>query len=367
MLVLGWIGCALVCGAITWRPHMWITGTKGSGKSTLDNLISQIMGNLALHIQGNTTEPGLRQALGGDARPILFDEFEADSRSADAVIDAARTAASDNSALIAKGSPEGRPNLYRLRFAAMFSGIIANARREADRSRIVFLEMHPRERTEQQRKQIGEALDRFGGDFGASLLSRMLEALNGGAFDRALSTLRNAIRISGGDERKADVFAHLLAANHVLVCNRDITIVEAQEQAELIVALDEGEPSDEEECLSHLMGHRITVDYGYVRTVGEWIGYLQELTPTGPVADVVLAELERHGVKVEGNSMKIANSTTGIRGAYKATRWSGGSHWRIIRRLPEADAGGNAWFAGEQSKCTVIPLKIVTPGVANDI
>jgi len=29
--------------------------------------------------------------------------------------------------------------------------------------------------------------------------------------------------------------------------------------------------------------------------------------------------------------------------------------------------GGNEWFAGEQSKCSVIPLEIVTPGVANDI
>jgi hypothetical protein len=224
----------------------------------------------------------------------------------------------------------------------MFSGIIANVRREADRSRIVFLEMHPRERTEEQRRHIITALEKFGGDFGASLLRKMFDALYGGAFDRALSALRIAIRVSGGDERKADVFAHLLAANHVLVCNRDITTVEAQEQAAKIASLDEGESSDEEECLSHLMGHRVNVEYGYLRTLGEWIGYLQELVHTGPTEDRVLAELERHGVKVEGRSVKIANSTTGIRTAYKGTRWSAGSHWRIIRRLPKAEPGGNA-------------------------
>ena len=177
--------------------------------------------------------------------------------------------------------------------------------------------------------------------------------------------MRIAIRVSGGDERKADVFAHLLAANHVLVCHRDITEIEAQEQAALIASLDEGEPSDEEECLSHLMGHRVTVDYGYVRTLGEWIGYLQELVQTGPAVDVVLSELGRHGVKIEGDRVKIANATTGIRAVYKGTRWSGGSHWRITRRLPEAKAGGNAWFAGEQSKCTVILLEIVTPEVTS--
>ncbi len=25
-LVLGWIGCATICGAVDWRPHLWITG-----------------------------------------------------------------------------------------------------------------------------------------------------------------------------------------------------------------------------------------------------------------------------------------------------------------------------------------------------
>jgi hypothetical protein len=35
MLALGWIGCALVGGALDWRPHAWITGGSGTGKSTL--------------------------------------------------------------------------------------------------------------------------------------------------------------------------------------------------------------------------------------------------------------------------------------------------------------------------------------------
>lgn len=50
-LLLGWLGCSLVCGALRWRPHIWITGTKGSGKSALDGLISGILGDLALHVR----------------------------------------------------------------------------------------------------------------------------------------------------------------------------------------------------------------------------------------------------------------------------------------------------------------------------
>ncbi|MBL6934278.1 MAG: hypothetical protein ISR48_02590 [Alphaproteobacteria bacterium] len=360
-IILGWIGCALICGALKWRPHLWITGTKGSGKSTLDGLIASILGDLAVHVQGSTTEPGLRQVLNGDARPVLFDEFEAENSNAKAVIDAARSAASDNAAPVVKGTPEGKPIFYKLRFAAMFSGIIANVQRDADKSRMVILEMHPLRRDENQRRRLIIGLDRFANDFGPRLLRRMLDSLTNGKFDDALLTLLTAIRLEGGDERKADVFAHLLAANHVLIRDDVLTENEARAQAALITELDVDEPSDEEACLSHLIGHRVTVDYGYTRTLGEWLINIHEDKPSGPTADAVRMELERHGVKTEGNTIKVANATLGIKAIYAGTRWANGSHWRILHRLPRARAGGNARFAGDQSKCTVIPWNTMMP------
>jgi putative DNA primase/helicase len=361
LLILGWIGCSLICGAIQWRPHLWITGPKGCGKSTLDGLIFGILGDLVLHIQGNTTEPGLRQALNGDSRPVLFDEFEADNTNANAVIDTARAAASDNEAPVIKGTPEGNPIYYRLRFSAMFSGIIANARNEADRSRIVILEMFHRQRDEDQRMALIEKRERFGSDFGAGLLRRMLDALTNGTFDASLSTLRTAIRLAGGDERKADVFSHLLAANHVLTSDVKMTTEEASALTILITKLDEGEPSDEEACLSHLLGYLVTIEGGYKRTIGEWLIYTHEENRTGPTIEAVRAELDRHGVKPEGSGIKIANATQGIKSVYARSQWSDGSHWRILRRLPGAGAGGNARFAGSQSKCTVTPWKLIYP------
>lgn len=137
-----------------------------------------MLGDLVVHVQGGTTEPGLRQALNGDARPVAFDEFEADSVSSQRVIDAARSAASDNVAPIIKGTPEGKPLLYRLRFMAMFSGIIANTMTAADQSRIVFLELRCVERDEDQRADLGAVLQRFDAEFGSRLLRRMLNALS---------------------------------------------------------------------------------------------------------------------------------------------------------------------------------------------
>ena len=360
-IILGWIGCALICGALKWRPHLWITGTKGSGKSTLDGLIASILGDLAVHVQGSTTEPGLRQVLNGDARPVLFDEFEAENSNAKAVIDAARSAASDNAAPVIKGTPEGKPIFYRLRFAAMFSGIIANLLRDADKSRMVILEMHPLKRDESQRRRLIGGLDRFANDFGPGLLRRMLDSLTNEKFEAALSTQLTAIRLEGGDERKADVFAHLLAANHVLSRDDVLTEKEARTQAALITELDLDEPSDEEACLSHLIGHRVKVEYDHTRTLGEWLIHIQEDKPSGPTTDVVRMELERQGVKVDGNTVKIANATPGIKAVYSRSRWANGAHQRILRRLPRARAGGNARFAGDQSKCTAIPWNTIMP------
>lgn len=358
-LLLGWVGCAAICGAIQWRPHLWITGTKGCGKTTLDKLISGILGGLALPVQGSTTEAGLRQELNGNARPVLFDEFEADNSNAGAIIDAARSAASDNAAPVIKGTPEGRPNIYKLKFSAMFSGIIANLQKEADRSRFVILEMHTLPRDEEQRKHLIDNLNRFDADFGSGLLWRMLDALDNRHFDNSLSTFKTAIRLAGGDERKADVYAHLLATSHVLTSDDIITDEEAKSQAALIAQLDEGEPSDEDVCLSHLLGYRITVEYGYQRTIGEWLLYTREDERTGPTIETALAELARHGVLVDGNTIKVANATSGIKTVYSRSRWAGGSHTRILRRIPKLVAGGSARFAGEQSRYTVIPWNVM--------
>ena len=360
LLVLGWIGCAFICGAIEWRPHLWITGPKGCGKSTLDEFACGILGDLALHIQGNTTEAGLRQSLNGDSRPILFDEFEADGTNADAVIDTARSAASNNAAPVVKGTPEGNPIYYKLQFAAMFSGIIANAKRDADRSRIVFVEMHRRVRNDEQRQQLIDNRERFNAEFGSGLLRRMLDALTSGKFDSALSVFKHAIRLAGGDERKADVFSHLLAAQHILTSDAKIKPSNAKELVTLVMEMDEGEPSDEEACLNYLLEFLVTVEGGYKRTIGEWLLYTREGKPTGPTVNKVHAELDRHGIKPDGINLKIANATQGIKFVFARSQWSEGSHWRVLRRLTDARKGGNARFAGSQSKCTIIPWKLIS-------
>ena len=359
-LVLGWIGCGLVCGALSWRPHLWITGSKGTGKSTLDTLVANVLGKLCLSVQGSTTEPGLRQALNGNAIPVLFDEFEGSSRDASRVIGAARAAASDNAAKIIKGTPEGRPITYRLRFTAMFSGIIANVQNDADRSRIVFLEMLPQKHDVTSRRRMLEAFERYQENFGATLLRRMLDALTDGSFEATLSACQTEIRLCGGDERKADVFAHLLAAYYVMSHDTEITEAEAKQLVKLLDAFDDEGQSDEEECWAHLLGSLVTVDRGDTKSIGEWIVCVDRGDAQRTTVKAIIEELARHGVALDKRVVKVSNTAPGIQAVYARTKWAQGGHARVLKRLPGAEAGGNARFTGHQSKTTAIPLKVIT-------
>ena len=54
-----------------------LVGAAGTGKSwMLDNIVKRVMGNIALSVSSKSTEAGIRDNLGGDIRPVVFDEAE---------------------------------------------------------------------------------------------------------------------------------------------------------------------------------------------------------------------------------------------------------------------------------------------------
>ena len=108
MLLAGWVALAPICGALDWRPHVWLTGGAGTGKSAiLDRFVSPLLADMGVHVSGNTTEAGLRQTLKSDALPIIFDEAEsnekADQQRMQSILALARVASSETNAQMIKG------------------------------------------------------------------------------------------------------------------------------------------------------------------------------------------------------------------------------------------------------------------------
>lgn len=75
-LFLGWIIMSLMGGAFDWRPHIWLTGEAGSGKTSAIDFIKLILGSSAIKETGGSTEAGIRQQLKVSTLPVLIDELE---------------------------------------------------------------------------------------------------------------------------------------------------------------------------------------------------------------------------------------------------------------------------------------------------
>jgi hypothetical protein len=209
LLVLGWIGCAFLGAALPWRPHLFATGDKGVGKSTLQGVIKAIIGD-ALHACADTTAAGIYQRVKQDSLPVAIDELEAtaDNRRVMAVVSLARLAASGN--LMYRGGAEHEGVEFRLQNAFFFSSINPPPLEPQDRSRMAIVNMG----------RLDPAKLRRAPEIDADVVGRMiLRALMDAwpAFDRTLAAWRDALRLGGLDARGQDTYGTLLAVANLLL------------------------------------------------------------------------------------------------------------------------------------------------------
>lgn len=146
ILMAGWAFLAPICGALDWRPHVWISGEAGTGKSSLQKqyLLSLIDKGWALNAQGDSTEAGIRQSLGLDARPVLVDEAEtgAENKSRmQGVLTLIRQSSSEGGAQTFRGTVSGRAMAYQVRSMFCLVAVAPNLTRATDIDRLTRLEM----------------------------------------------------------------------------------------------------------------------------------------------------------------------------------------------------------------------------------
>jgi putative DNA primase/helicase len=187
-LLAGWVTLAPICGALRWRPHVWLTAAAGSGKSAiLDRYVNVLLGDMRLVVVGNSTEAGIRQSLRSDALPVVLDEAEsnerADQQRIQAILALARVASSESQAATVKGTPAGEVSRFKVRSMFLLSSIATGLKQGADRRRFAQLTLrNPVEIPLAQRQAHWQALDRdleelITPQFGARLLARTIALL----------------------------------------------------------------------------------------------------------------------------------------------------------------------------------------------
>lgn len=380
-LLAGWCVIAAVCGALKWRPHIWVTGSAGSGKSTVINdIIKSVVGQIAINCDGNSTEAYVRQKINRDARPVIMDEVESENQQQtelmQKVLGLARISSSGGD--IGKGGADGNAKTYSVRSCFCFSSINTSAYHTADESRIskLVLKRNEAENSDEQYGKLCENIcEWFTPEFSEKLFARTVANLptllkNARTFTDAASSVIKS-------RRAADQIGTLLAGRYLCNSVNEISFANAvkwidDRKASLIEYTSVTSTKDESKLLTRLMTHRVRVqgeNTTHDITIGELVlGLDEDSLPYGVTARSAEAELKRSGFRVGRRDddgamcLFIANGSPAIEKMLRDTQWAKTDISRPLRTLQNASATKAMYYSsGLTARGTAIPLSLIKP------
>lgn len=377
-LLAGWIACAIIGGALEWRPHGWITSEAGSGKSWIfRNLFRVLIGDFGAHLEGASTESGIKGVLRGDVIPVCFDEGETQTDDArkrmQEILNMARQSASADSGAVAKGTQDGGARTQIVRSAFMIGSVNLGLYQSADESRFITFALGTGDEAQFTRLKELHA---------KAMVPQVKERL----FVRLLGLvptiranaemLSQAIARAGSGRRGGDVLGAAMAGGLALTSSTRLTAAQADklvakhawlraEAARRVV------DPEWRRALAHLMNWP-------ARFVSE--GGRPEAASVAELAETVQANhvdrqsrvkvcddtLRRIGLRIinderHGDELRIANRAPGVDEVFKGTPWAVG--WlTTLARAPGArrDVATRFHKLSGMSKAIAIPLSLLT-------
>lgn len=376
-LLAGWIVIAPLCGALNWRPHLWLTGASGAGKSwVMNSVVKHLLGDGFVDAQSETTEAGIRQFLKADALPVIFDEAEAeDKRSQEriqGVLNIMRSSSTSESGKIIKGSAGGNASLTSIRSCFAFASIGANLTQRSDVSRISVLEIKPDFSIEKSDKWKGTQKmyhEIFTDDYIKGFRSRSLIMLP--TILQNSKTFSAAAAAELDNQRAGDQLGVLLAGAYSLFTDKLISFEDA---VKWISEKDWSEERlsdstrDEIKVLNKIIDSETSVETPFgnkTRTIGELImtvkgeGEKTDNEHEHVTQQIAKTWLKRLGIKVDANYLLISDNSTHIRKVLSNTAYFGNYH-TMLRRINEAEKVDGIRFGSYlRSKATKIHLEEV--------
>lgn len=379
LLFAGWIALAPICGAIPWRPHIWMTGGAGSGKSSLAKFGHSLLKGTDVFAQGNSSEAGIRQRLRADARPVIMDESESnedgDARRVQSILGLIRQASTESDAETLKGTTDGSGMTYHIRSMFCLASIQVALKHKADIDRLTVLTLKSGKDSDKNsgidwakmRDSMYEFCGREDSPMRGLLLRRSIELLP--------ITLKNISVFSSagaevfGSQRDGDQYGALLAGAWSMIS----TEVATPEQARAIFdshnwheLRDNADSDESHRALSSLLEAHVRVKSGTELTVYELVKAASN-HPTGmtDISDVAAdALLQRYGMKVKDGWLVLSNNSNELKRLMQGTTFEADLRG-VLLRVDGADKNVNRpeRFNGMLNKCIRIPLG---PIVASD-
>jgi putative DNA primase/helicase len=365
-LMAGWVMLAPICGALNWRPHIWLTGSAGTGKTTLQaKFCGALTRGTNVYAQGNSTEAGLRQVLAGDALPVMIDEFESNDEKerhrVENIMSLIRQTSSETQAKTYKGTTTGGGMRFDIRSMFCLSSVNTNLPTKADIDRLTVLRLKAGDNNNWD--ELEAYLNSIDQDpvIASRLMARILNLL-----PVILSSVKVFRRVAAKHfdrQRDGDQFGTLLAGCWCL--KKDYVPSEAEAEA-MIKDFDWSEHREEadmdeaDKALTALLSAKVRMGSGLSDlTIYELVRETSPIHRQNKV-DVVTAEdtLRRHGI-IADHGRKVLVFGTSVPNLKSLVRdLSSITDLRNqLTRVKEATKGDKAVsFNGAKSKTVMVPL-----------
>lgn len=369
VLFVGWVALAPICGALPWRPHLWLTGGAGSGKSTIAKMAHDLLRGTDVFAQGSSSEAGIRQRLKADALPVLMDESESteesDAKRVQSILALIRQASTESDAETLKGTADGSGMTFHIRSMFCLASIQVALKNKADIDRLSVLTLRSGrdgKNDPNEWKSLKDAIHALVGrdpTVSRRLLRRTIDLLP--------TTLQNieVFREAGarvfGSPRDGDQYGTLLAGAWSLISSGVATPAQAEEMIKSYDWSEHLEGADEDEsarALSALMEGKIRIN-GIDITVYELVCEASSVSVPGLDIGSTKADafLQRHGMRVKDGFLVLSNTSNELRRLVAGTPFEADLRGMLLR-VPGADRNVNKplKFNGVQSKCIRVPL-----------
>lgn len=403
-LMLGWVCAGFLCGALDWRPQIWVHGARGAGKSTLTKLLKYLYGpGEGCLVTEDASAAGIRSVLRNDSLPVFLDESEPseDQQRLRALIDLARIAASGGTVL--RGTQDHGSASFTVRFMGFFGSVLRPPLKAQDLSRIAFLALRPHSG---EAPVLRESLIRI---LGRRLHRRMVDGWP--RFLESLPLWRQALMQAGMDSRGGDQFGTLLAAADVALHDALPDADTLANWAADVVAETQAERAEQmpewRRCLEHITTKQAPQwRGGELQSIGRLIAVAAQrqvltdtetgepMRPSRATAEDANRVLASVGLKLVPRTdeakrwlyrhpesgaittqpygdllgwLAVANNHHELGSIFRGTHWAGRSGtdggWKpALQEAPDAVRHKEMRFGGAASRCVLVPLELVLDG-----
>jgi DNA primase len=334
-LVAGFLLAQMVQSLWVWRPHLWVSGPQGSGKTLLIELFDRIAGNLSRRYEGQVlTEAGFRQDLKHNFRLSLIDEFEK-TNSRQELLGLLRSAGRGGSST--KGTPSGKAIHHSIRHMVLIASIERGLVRAAEKHRFIRIEMQKDPRRDPVIPTMEEAeqlrLDLFGYAIWAAFKAKQL--------------IKNMPRLQGYETRLIE--AYCVPLSMIVVAHpeqqenlQNMAQRVLDEQRETGEEIAEDEEALLEDILTSTIRMNLTDEMGRNSYSDRSVSQLLALN-----SELVEKTLQAYGIKLCREGLFLAPKIIAKKLLYN-TNWQDLDIRSILKRLPGAEGskqrrvGGNS-------------------------